>query len=358
MKSMLMTFVLMVCGCLLTVNAQDISATDRDDRIAQFRWEGTVDGVTIIRINRRQVEYEYQSGLPVQRQRYDFTDALPFTRLDVRLNVIEGRGNVKLLGQPRSDNNYTAAVLIEDKERGAGDYAFELLWDRPANSGRRGRDDEAFEWSGRVDGESIVRVRVGSVQVEDISGRGVTEDSYRFTSALPYQPLQVSLIETSGRGEIALIEQPTRQNDYSVAVRIRDPQSGASRYAFTLTWRQPRNRQPAPPDRSRPYPPRDDDQSFGVGLIWSGRVDGADLLLISGSHLNIEHQSGVPIVGSDYRFMKPLPDARRTVSVRRIKGRGKVTVISQPSPSNNYTATIRIEDRDGGSAHYEIEVSW
>lgn len=355
-----------VCALLLSVLSlsaaqarSEISAQDygSDRQMSRFRWEGVVDGATVIRISRRQVDYEYRSGLPVQRQRYDFTDALPFTRTEVRLNVIEGRGDVRLIEQPRSENNYTAAVLIEDRDRGNSTYAFELLWERPRNSGGRRRDDEAFEWRGRVDGESIIRVRGGSVRVENISGSGVSDDDYRFTVAMPLQPFQVSLVETSGRGEIVLIEQPSRRNDYTVAIRIRDSQGGAGRYAFTLTWQPPRYQPPSAPDRSRGNP-RYDDQPVGVGLVWSGRVDGTDLLRISASQLFIEHQNGVPIVGADYRFLKPLPFAPRTVSVRKLRGRGKVTVIEQPSSANNFTATIRIEDKDGGSAQYEIEVSW
>lgn len=362
-KSILLPALSALLLCLLSVTAafaqRDSYGDNRNDnRQARFRWEGVVDGTTFIRISRRQVDYEYRSGSPVQRQRYDFSDPLPFQRVDVRLNVIEGRGEVTLLEQPRSENNFTALVRIDDNDRGTGNYAFELLWERPRNSGgNRGRDTETFEWSGRVDGESVIRVRGGDVRIDHVSGNGVTDNDQRFSKTMPLQPFQVSLVETSGRGEIRLIEQPSRRNDFTTAVRIRDPQGGASRYSFTLAWQAPRNQRPG--DRPRnDYPGRGDNQPFGVGLVWSGRVDGTDLLRIRGNQLDIEHQTGVPIIGADYRFSKALPNAPRTVSVRKLKGRGKVTVIEQPNQSNNFTATIRIEDKDGGSSHYEIEVSW
>lgn len=361
-KTILLHTISALLLCLLSVTAfaqRETYGDYRDDnRQARFRWEGVVDGTTFIRISRRQVDYEYRSGSPVQRQRYDFSDPLPFQRVDVRLNVIEGRGEVTLLEQPRSENNFTALVRIDDNDRGTGVYAFELLWERPRTGGwNRGRDTEIFEWSGRVDGESVIRVRGGDVRIDHVSGNGVTDNTQRFSKAMPLQPFQVSLVETSGRGEIRLIEQPSRQNDFTTSVRIRDPQGGTSRYSFTLAWQTPRQR----PDYDRPrndYPGRGDNQPFGVGLVWSGRVDGADLLRIRGSQIYIEHQAGVPIIGADYRFSKALPNAPRTVSVRKLKGRGRVTVIEQPNQYNNFTATIRIEDKDGGSSQYEIEVSW
>ncbi|HZS09724.1 MAG TPA: hypothetical protein VFD58_33165 [Blastocatellia bacterium] len=355
--------VVQACGALLlfvaglVAPAQAQRTDDRDERLARFRWEGVVDGTTLIRVSRRRVDYEYSTGLPVQRQNYDFTDPLPSTRVEVRLNVIEGRGDIRLIQQPREDNNYVAIVRIDDRDRGTGNYSFELLWERPLNNdGRRDRDEERFEWRGRVDGESIIRVRSGSTRIENIRGNGVSDEQYHFSnrSGLPDQRVQVSLVETSGRGEIVLLEQPDRRNDFTASVRIRDYRGGTGRYSFTLTWQQPRYR---PPDRERPGP-GDSNQPFGVGLQWSGRVDGTDLLRIRGDQLSVDHQAGVPVTGADYRLLKPLPYSQRDVTVRKIRGRGRVTVIEQPSRANNFTATILIEDKDGGSGQYEIEVSW
>jgi len=33
-------------------------------------------------------------------------------------------------------------------------------------------------------------------------------------------------------------------------------------------------------------------------------------------------------------------------------------VLENPSPYNNYTAVIQIEDRDGGSDKYDLEITW
>jgi hypothetical protein len=324
------------------------------DRTARFRWEGIVDGTSLIRIRRRQVDTDNLSGLPVQRQRYDFTEPLPLARVDVRLEVIEGRGRVRLIQEPRPNNDYTAVVRIEDDDRGQARYVFELSWDYDDRRGddnwppTRPRDLESFVWRGRVDGESIIRISGDEVRVENLSGGGVSNDRFRFSAPLPRQSVQVNLVDVEGRGEVVIVQQPDRDNNYTAAVRIRDRRGGASTYAFQLTW----------PQRFRDRPRDDDWGGVRRGLRWSGRVDGRDLLRIRGSQIWIDHQEGVPITSASYRFDRPLPLERRTVIVRKLHGRGEVRVIEQPSRQNDFTATILIEDRKGGSDRYEIEVDW
>ncbi len=341
----------------------------QSNRVARFRWEGIVDGTDIIRVRRRQVQTEIRSGAPVQRERYEFTDPLPAVGVSVQLEVLEGRGRVQLLEQPRPNNDFAAVVRIEDSDRGASRYVFELRWfdvdrrdnDRRDNDRRdndrwgddpRYRDVESFIWRGRVDGESLIRINGNNVRVETMRGNGASNGRFNFSSSLPPQPTQVNLVDSEGRGEIALIEQPNQSNNYTAVVRIRDRDAGAGDYAFRLTWRRYN-------DRPRDDRPRDDDRDRGRGgLHWSGRVDGRDVINIRGNQLWIEHQAGGQITEANYRFESPLPNEQRTVTVRKVDGRGTVRVIEQPSRSNNFTAKILIDDENGGADRYEIEVSW
>jgi len=95
-----------------------------------------------------------------------------------------------------------------------------------------------------------------------------------------------------------------------------------------------------------------------LGLRWWGRVDGRDLLRIRRAHVWIVHEEGFPIVEADYRLERPMPAEPVTVTVRKVRGRGIVEVVEQPSRDNNYTVTIRIEDKKSGSDQYKIEVYW
>lgn len=346
----------------------------QSNRVARFRWEGIVDGTDIIRVRRRQVQTEIRSGAPVQRERYEFSDPLPAVGVSVELEVIEGRGRVQLLEQPRPNNDYAAVVRIDDSDRGASRYVFELRWfdvdrrdndrrddDRRDNDRRdndrwgndpRYRDVESFVWRGQVDGESLIRINGNNVRVETVRGRGASNGRFNFSSSLPSQPTQVNLVDSEGRGEITIVEQPNQSNNHTAVVRIRDRNPGAGDYAFRLTWRRFN-------DRPRDDRPRDDNRDRGPGVLhWSGRVDGRDVINIRGNQLWIEHQVGGQITEATYRFESPLPNDQRNVTVRKVRGRGTVRVIEQPSRANNFTAKILIDDDNGGADRYEIEVSW
>ncbi len=353
---------------LLLLTTSIFAQSDQGD-YSHLRWEGTVDGKVLLKINRRRVTYDVISGVPVQRQRYDFTDPLPFKNTRVEVRIEEGRGNVRVIEQPHERNDYTAIIEINDSSSGQSNYSIDVSWEKSfsGNSGnnsgnnnsyRRNQEDDYFDWQGRVDGESILYIRGEDVRVDDISGNGISNAKYRSSRPIPSRSMTLSLVETSGRGEITLIEQPDNRNDYTAAVRIRDKQNGSGLYSFALTWAKRGGR-----DR------RDDNQSNNGnhnnsyvearrGMVWSGRVDGTDLISIRGDQVTVQHQAGMEISDMNYRFDQRLPATTTSVSVRKIKGRGKVNVVQQPDRSNGYTAIIQIEDKDSGANNYELEVSW
>lgn len=327
--------------------------------ISRFRWEGIVDGTTSVYIRGRQVWVESRSGLPVQRQRYNFSDPLPRASVQLSLEVFNGRGRVRLAEYPRSNNDFTAVVRIDDNSGGRDVYGFELQWyDRTWNdngggwSGNNPRNVEGVRWRGRVDGESIVRFRGQQAWDETISGHGVSGAQFRFSEALPRRAVTVSLLDNDGRGDVVILEQPNRNNDYTASVRVRDRRGGSGNYNFTLGWEKSRW--------------RDDDYGWpgggggnqNIGLRWSGHVDGRDLIYIRGNQLWVDHREGQPIHDDNHRFFQSLPFDRSSIFVRKLRGRGNVRVIEQPTRNNNYTAAIMIEDRDGGADRYEFEVVW
>ncbi len=105
-------------------------------------------------------------------------------------------------------------------------------------------------------------------------------------------------------------------------------------------------------------PSGDASETTRPALRWWGRVDGRDLLRIRRGHVWIVHEDGFPIVETGFRLERPLPAEPVTVTVRKIRGRGTVEVIEQPTRENNFTATVRIEDKKSGSDRYELEVTW
>ncbi len=101
-----------------------------------------------------------------------------------------------------------------------------------------------------------------------------------------------------------------------------------------------------------------DRPSRNGSLRWRGRVDDVVELEIRGDQLYERVVSGQPVYDVSSRFNSLLPRRRLTVNVEKLRGRGNVDVVEQPSSRNNFTAVVRIRDTRGGADDYEIEVYW
>lgn len=99
----------------------------------------------------------------------------------------------------------------------------------PTRSGR-------MTWRGRVDDDVRILVRGGSAQVETLGGTPYYDEQTNFTNSLPPRRVTVTLNKRRGRGDVFLEQQPSRENDYTAVIRIRDSRGGASEYEFDLSW--------------------------------------------------------------------------------------------------------------------------
>ena len=102
----------------------------------------------------------------------------------------------------------------------------------PDSGNRSGR----MTWRGRVDDDVRIRIRGGSADVETIGGSPYNDGQSNFSNSLPNRRVTVRLTDKRGRGEIFIEQQPSRENDFTAIVRIRDTKGGASDYSFTLEW--------------------------------------------------------------------------------------------------------------------------
>jgi hypothetical protein len=91
---------------------------------------------------------------------------------------------------------------------------------------------------------------------------------------------------------------------------------------------------------------------------WRGLVDGADYINIQGSRVTIDHLEDNPIRDADFSLPQALPRSSVRLQFNKIRGRGTVRLIEQPSQYNDYTAIVLIEDPDAGAAEYEFELRW
>ena len=102
----------------------------------------------------------------------------------------------------------------------------------PGTGDRSGR----MTWRGRVDDDVRIRIRGGSADVETLGGTPYYDSQPNFENSLPNRRVTVRLTTKRGRGEIFIEQQPSRENDFTAIIRIKDTRGGADNYEFTLEW--------------------------------------------------------------------------------------------------------------------------
>lgn len=100
----------------------------------------------------------------------------------------------------------------------------------PPSSGR------AF-WRGTVDKEVHLVVQRRSLETRTISGTPYTNETSSFTASMPTRNVTVEAIKKTGRGQVRVIEQPNRDNDYTAVIQILDEGGGAREYQLEIVWR-------------------------------------------------------------------------------------------------------------------------
>jgi hypothetical protein len=89
-----------------------------------------------------------------------------------------------------------------------------------------------------VDEDVEVTVRGDFVTVRTLNGRDARDDGSECNAPLPNRKPEDFLFEKKdGRGEVRLIEGPSRRSDYQAVIRIHDGDSGEGKYHFRLSWR-------------------------------------------------------------------------------------------------------------------------
>ncbi|HEV2349161.1 MAG TPA: peptidoglycan-binding domain-containing protein [Terriglobia bacterium] len=117
------------------LNSDNNSVSNPDNNSAQvsgtghFQWQGLVDGSDNITLRGSSVKMIHLTASNVQQATYQLSIALPFDEVQVNLNKVRGRGQIRLLEQPTASNNYTAVVQVNDQGTpGSAWYEFTLDW--------------------------------------------------------------------------------------------------------------------------------------------------------------------------------------------------------------------------------------
>ncbi len=93
-------------------------------------------------------------------------------------------------------------------------------------------------------------------------------------------------------------------------------------------------------------------------LTWRGYVSSSASLYIQGNTVDAQGRQTGAIDRPDFHFNAPLPSARDRVDVTVRRGRGRVQVVEQPAPDNQYTATVQINPVGDRPEYYVLDFYW
>lgn len=141
----------------------------------------------------------------------------------------------------RAPNSGANSFLWRDVQNSINDISREL--GRGTGGGNNnddgnndgGRSGRAY-WRGTVDDVVQLEIRGRDINVINISGRAYNNGTFSFTSALPTRNVTVGVNKRSGRGNVEVIQQPRRDNDYTAIIEIRDRDGGARDYQLEISW--------------------------------------------------------------------------------------------------------------------------
>ena len=268
---------------LLAASAPALLAQNR----TLFTWTGRVDREVQISMRGRDV---WTSGNEGGRNRARVESMLPRSEGYVRVQTQDGRGDVSVIQQPASWNDYTTIVRVRDRNSGSDRYQLSAYWESRYGSdnrggygrgnggygrgdggngngnggwGRDGDDDgrdrgvpsridprdrsnggwnngsgAAMRWSGSVDSDVEIRLSGRRIDERALSG-GMTRDarSSVIGDGLPRRDVQLVIAQHQGRGTVYVAQQPTAYNGYTAVIRVRDPQGGYGYYDFEVDYR-------------------------------------------------------------------------------------------------------------------------
>lgn len=94
----------------------------------------------------------------------------------------------------------------------------------------------SMDWRGTVDDVVQIRIRNRNARSRAISGRAYNDDNFTFNGRAPRGNADIRINKRNGRGQVLIVQQPNRRNNFTTIVQIIDKKSGADRYRFTLDW--------------------------------------------------------------------------------------------------------------------------
>lgn len=103
------------------------------------------------------------------------------------------------------------------------------------NPGGGSRTGTAF-WRGTVDSKVQLIIRGRNIETQTIEGRAYPAGTFSFTNSMPNQGVEVSVVKKEGRGNVRIVQQPNRRNNFTTILEIEDSGGGARQYQLEINW--------------------------------------------------------------------------------------------------------------------------
>ncbi len=240
---------LLFAGMLLGADAQPAVAQNGNSR-PLFEWSGRVDREVQLTMRGRNVWTRAYGQMDQPLPGPDIMTALPQNDGVVRVLLEHGLGEVQVVQQPTSENDYTAIVRIRDRSNSGEPNRITVSWlpyassggevversDVAAPRGRYAGERTVLHWTGRVDDAIEIRIRGQQLDYRTLSG-DEPEDIHSNLApyGLPMDYANVRIHQLEGRGTVTLVQQPNAENNFMAVLRIYDPQPRTGFYDFDLT---------------------------------------------------------------------------------------------------------------------------
>ena len=221
-----------------------------------------------------------------------------------------------------------------------------------------------FVWEGEVNKGAVLYLRGDHLEVTNVSGGSVTHQRYRFFHLTPDSHQTVRLEIREARGAVQITQQPTLENDYTIAVAIEDRQEGQAHYSISLYWDAPADemQQGARKWQDRGWQGQEvtpKSKPSTVKLRWSGHVDGEAMVECRASACQTQVVQGMPVTRERVRFEKPLPEQEVAVSLAgEGAAAGDIRVVQQPLRSNGYAVRVAISNGCDGRKDCRFTLEW
>lgn len=137
----------------------------------------------------------------------------------------------------RAPNFGTNSNLWQNAQNSVKDINRELGGNNNGDSGDSGNQPtgRAF-WRGRVDKEVRLIIKGRNIETQLISGNPNPAGTFSFADPLPTRNVKVEVNKKEGRGKVRVLQQPSRNNDFTAIVQIYDEGGGARDYQLEIFW--------------------------------------------------------------------------------------------------------------------------